>query len=137
MLMLPGISGLPDTGVCLFQKLGVITVHHHHEPNKRLTVLRVPRWFTSLSNSAWSKLPVVLVLVLVVAVVVSILLSVPPACTARTLMPVSAMRIESCQRNVSSAPADFSGFKMSLKVSLKNASIFDSFIYLIYFNSVL
>ena len=130
--ILPGISGLPDTGVCLFQELGVITIHHHHEPNKRLTVLRVPRWFTSLGNSAWTKLPVVLLLLLV-----SILLSVPPACTARTLMPVSAMRIESCQRNVSSAPADFSGFKMSLKVSLKNASIFDSFIYLMYFKSVL
>ena len=53
------------------------------------------------------------------------------------LMTVPAMGAERCQGHASSAPADFSGFKVSLKFSLQNAYIFDSLVYLIYFKSVL
>ena len=49
------------------------------------------------------------------------------------LMRLFAMRIECCQGKVSYAPADFSGFKVSIKFSLKNAYIWDPLIYLIYF----
>lgn len=47
-------------------------------------------------------------------------------------MLVFAMRIECCQRNVSSVPDNFSGFKFPLNFSLTNAYKFDTLIYLIY-----
>ena len=51
------------------------------------------------------------------------------------LMLLFAIRIECCQGKVSSAPADFSGFKVSLKFNLTTAYIWDSLIYLIYFET--